>query len=219
MKGSNKAPAGSLFLLSIPDGPWQDISTDFTTNHLLSNGFDSILIVIDWFSKETIFIPCNKTAMVLDTAKPYLYHIWKNHGLPQSIVLDRGSEFASQVMQDVCKRLGIMSKLSTAHHLQTDGQTERMNQDLQQYLCMFYAEKQDEWSDWLPSTQFSYMLESCNSGSTLELPELWVLDGTLASAYVLCPCCHSCSVFRRCQRKIEKRTRKKTRSYSSQYSS
>jgi hypothetical protein len=59
-------------------------------------------------------------------------------------------------MRDLCKRLGIQLKLSTAFHPQTDGQTERMNRDLQQYLRLFTAEKQDEWVDWLPLAQFFY---------------------------------------------------------------
>jgi transposase InsO family protein len=59
-------------------------------------------------------------------------------------------------MRDLCKRLGIQPKLSTAFHPQTDGQTEQMNRDLQQYLRLFTAEKQDEWVDWLPLAQFSY---------------------------------------------------------------
>ena len=59
-------------------------------------------------------------------------------------------------MKDLCKRLGITPKLSTAHHPQTDGQTERMNRDLQQYLRLFTAENQDKWADWLPIAQFSY---------------------------------------------------------------
>ena len=70
--------------------PWVDVSADFITDLPLSNGFDSILTVIDQFSKETEFIPCNKTAVALDTAKLYLFHIWKDHGLPCTIVSDRG---------------------------------------------------------------------------------------------------------------------------------
>ena len=107
--------------------PWVDVSTDFITDLPLSNGFDSILTVIDCFSKETEFIPCNKTAMALDTAKLYLFHVWKDHGLPHTIVSDWGPQFASQVMTDLCKRLGISSKLSTVHHPQTDGQMQVMN--------------------------------------------------------------------------------------------
>jgi transposase InsO family protein len=156
MKTGNQPKAGLLHPLEVPQGPWQDISADFTTDLPLSNGFDSILVVVDRFSKETVFIPCNKTETTLSTAKLFLNHVWKNHGLPTSIVSDRGPQFASAVMQEVCKRLGINSKLSTAFHPQTDGQTERMNRDLQQYLRLFCAEKQDQWADWLAIAQFSY---------------------------------------------------------------
>ena len=114
--------------------PWVDVSTDFITDLPLSNGFDSILMVVDQFSKETEFIPCNKTTMALDTAKLYLFHVWKDHGLPHTIVSDRGLQFASQVMTDLCKQLGISPKLSTAHHPQTDGQMEVVIQEVQQYL-------------------------------------------------------------------------------------
>ena len=73
-----------------------------------------------------------------------------------TVVSDRGPQFASQVMRDLCKRLGIQPKLSTAFHPQTDGQTEKMNGDLQHYLRLFTVEKQHEWIDWLPIVQFSY---------------------------------------------------------------
>ena len=102
-KGSNTKPAGSAVPLQPSTMPWVDISTDFITDLPLSNSFDSILTVVDRFSKETEFIPCNKTAMALDTTKLYLFHVWKDHGLPHTIVSDRGLQFASQVMTDLCK--------------------------------------------------------------------------------------------------------------------
>jgi hypothetical protein len=156
MKPSNLAPPGKLRPLELPDIPWAEVTADFTTDLPLSNGFDSILVVVDRFSKKVEFIPCNKTTTALDTARLYLHNVWKKHGLPSSIVSDRGPQFASQVMKDLCKRLRIQPKLSTVFHPQTDGQTERMNRDLQQYLWLFTAEKQDEWVDWLPLAQFSY---------------------------------------------------------------
>jgi hypothetical protein len=116
MKPSNLAPPGKLRPLELPDIPWTEVTADFTTNLPLSNGFDSILVVVDRFSKEVEFIPCNKTTTALDTARLYLHNVWKNHGLPSSIVSDRGPQFASQVMKDLCKRLGIQPKLSTAFH-------------------------------------------------------------------------------------------------------
>ena len=135
--------------------PWVDVSVDFITDLPLSNGFDSILMVVDRFSKETKFIPCNKTTTALDTAKLYLFHVWKDHGLPCTIVSDWGLQFASQVMTDLCKRLGISPKLSTAHHPQMDGQTEVMNREVQQYLQLFCAEEQECCADWLGLAQFA----------------------------------------------------------------
>ena len=154
-KGSNTKPAGSAIPLQPSTMPWVDVSADFITDLPLSNGFDSILTVVDRFSKETEFIPCNKTATALDTAKLYLFHVWKDHGLPCTIVSDRGPQFASQVMTDLCKHLGISPKLSTAHHPQTDGQTEVMNREVQQYLRLFCAEEQESWMDWLGLAQFA----------------------------------------------------------------
>jgi hypothetical protein len=124
MKASNLAPPGKLRPLELLDVPWTEVTADFTTDLPLSNGFDSILVVVDRFSKEVEFISCNKTTTALDTARLYLHNVWKNHGLPSSIASDQGPQFASQVMRDLCKRLGIQPKLSTAFHPQTDGQTE-----------------------------------------------------------------------------------------------
>ena len=115
-KDSNIKPTGSAMPLQPSTMPWVDVSTDFITDLPLSNGFNSILTVVDRFSKETKFIPCNKTAMALDTTKLYLFHVWKDHGLPRTIVSDQGPQFTSQVMMDLCKRLSILPKLSTAHH-------------------------------------------------------------------------------------------------------
>ena len=143
-KGSNQAPPGKLKPLDTPPGPWKEISADFITDLPESEGFDCILVVVDRFSKEVKFIPCTKKVSALNTVKLYLRHVWKHHGLPTGIVLDRGPQFASQVMKDICKRLGIQPRLSTTYHLQTDGQRERINQDLQQYLCIFTSEKQNE---------------------------------------------------------------------------
>ena len=126
-KGSNTQPTGSAVPLQPSTMPWVDVSMDFITDLPLSNGFNSILTIVDQFSKETEFIPCNKTVTVLDTTKLYLFHVWKDHGLPRTIVSDCGLQFASQVMLDLCKQLGILPKLSTAHHPQMDGQTEVMN--------------------------------------------------------------------------------------------
>ena len=155
-KGSNQAPPGKLKPLDTSPGPWKEISADFITDLPESEGSNSILVVVDRFSKEVEFIPCNKSISALDTAKLYLRYVWQYYGLPTGIVSDKGPQFTSQVMKDICKRLGIQPRLSTAYHPQMDGQTERINQDLQQYLHIFTSEKQDEWVSWLPLAEFSY---------------------------------------------------------------
>ena len=105
-KVENIAPASKLQSLEVPHMPWMDITADFTTNLPLSNGFKSILVVVDWFSKEVEFIPCHKIITTLEMAKLYLHHIWKDHRHPRSIMSDCGPQFASQVMKDLCIQLG-----------------------------------------------------------------------------------------------------------------
>jgi len=85
-------------------------------------------------------------------------------------------------------------------------------------MCCKAPQGVQGFHSWTTDLLIEKLLEPCNSGSTPELPELWVLDRTLASAYVLHPCCHSSSIFRRCWRKIE-RGREMMRNYSSRYSS
>ena len=87
-KGTNQAPFGTLNSLEASHMPWVDVMADFTTDLPLSNRYDSILVVIDRFSKEVEFIPTTKMVTTLETAKLYLFNMWKNHGLPCSIVSD-----------------------------------------------------------------------------------------------------------------------------------
>ena len=115
-KGSNAAPAGLLHPLDTPSLPWEHISADFITDLPLSHGFDAILTVVDWFSKEVELIPCTKTCLALDMAKLFMHNVWKHHGLPCSITSDQGPQFAAQVMQEINKALGISTKLSMSFH-------------------------------------------------------------------------------------------------------
>ena len=87
-KGVNQAPFDTLNPLEAPHMPWVDVTADFTTDLPISNGYDSILVVIGRFSKEVEFIPTTKTVTTLKTTKLYLFNIWKNHEFPHSIVSD-----------------------------------------------------------------------------------------------------------------------------------
>ena len=154
-QGSNRAPAGLLQPLPIPNTLWEHISADFITDLPLSHGYNLILTVIDRLSKEVELITCTKTCLALDTAKLFLANIWKHHGLPRSITSDQGPQFTAQVMQELNKALSIATKLSTSFHLQTDRQTEIVNKEIGKFLQIYCFEKQDSWFAWLPIAQFS----------------------------------------------------------------
>jgi len=78
------------------------------------------------------------------------------HRLPESIVWDRGVQFVVEMMKELNHLLGIQTKLLTAYYPQTDGQTERINQELEQYLRVFINHRQKQWPDWLEMVEFVY---------------------------------------------------------------
>jgi len=89
------------------------------------------------------------------------------HGLPESIISDRGPQFVAELMRELNEMLGIKSKLSIAFHPQTDGQTERINQELEQYLRMFIDHRQEQWPEWLGTAEFAYNNKAHSSTRTL----------------------------------------------------
>ncbi|MBW0564187.1 hypothetical protein O181_103902 [Austropuccinia psidii MF-1] len=129
---------------------------DFITQLPLSRNFDLILVVVDRFSKMAIFIPTYSTITALDLAQIFISHVFSKHGLPISIVSDRGSLFVSSFWTQLCQQLKISRDLSTSFHIETDGETERVNQILEQYLRMYVSYHQDDWNTWLPLAEFAY---------------------------------------------------------------
>ncbi|MBW0544618.1 hypothetical protein O181_084333, partial [Austropuccinia psidii MF-1] len=116
--------------LPIPNCPWICLSMDFITQIPLSNSFNSILVIVDRLSKIVVFIPTMSSITSLDLAHLFIKNIFSKHGLPSSIVSDRGSLFVSSFWTNLCHQLKISRDLSTAYHPETDGQTERVNQIL-----------------------------------------------------------------------------------------
>ena len=155
-KNCMQAPTGKLMLNSIPEKPWSHISADFITKLPLAQGYDSILVVVDRLTKMAHFIPTTEKTTAGGLARLFRDNVWKLHGLPESIILDRGLQFTAEMMRELNTMLGINSKLSMAFHPQTDGQTERMNQELEQYLQMFIDHHQEQWPEWLGTTEFAY---------------------------------------------------------------
>ncbi|KAG0156085.1 hypothetical protein PDIDSM_3261 [Penicillium digitatum] len=146
---------GILRQLPVPERAWQDISMDFITHLPLSYGYDAILVVVDRLTKMKHFIHCKGTCNAEEVARLYTRHVWKLHGLPNTVVSDRGPQFVAQFWKHLTKRLRITNLLSTAYHPETDGQTERANAVLEQYLRAYVSYLQDDWSEWLPLAEFT----------------------------------------------------------------
>jgi len=148
--------AGKLMPNSIPDRPWQHISADFITKLPYSQGKDALLVVCDRFSKQVHLIPTTEETNAQGLAKLFQDHVWKLHGLPESIISDRGPHFAAQLTKELNEMLGIETKLSTAYHPQTDGQTERQNQSVETFLRIFTHYRQVDWPEWISIAEFAY---------------------------------------------------------------
>ena len=147
---------GELAPLPTPAGPWKGISCDLVVDLPLSNEYDSILVFVDRFTKMCHLIPCTKSTTSPEFARMFLDHVIRLHGIPESIVSDRGSIFTSQFWTALSKFLNLDKRMSTAFHPQTDGQTERMNQTVEQYLRIYCNYQQDNWADLLSLAEFSY---------------------------------------------------------------
>ena len=114
------------------------------------------MVVVDRLTKMAHFIPTMEKTTAGGLARLFRDNVWKLHGLPESIISDRGLQFAAGVMRELNTILGINSKLSMAFHPQTDRQTERMNQELEPYLRMFIDHHQEQWPEWLGTVKFAY---------------------------------------------------------------
>ena len=149
------APFGILRPLPIPEGAWQELSMDFITGLPESNGCNAILNVVDRLTKMRHFVACRDTTTAEELALLYIRNIFRLHGLPRAIISDRGTQFVADFWLALCKHLKIEAKLSTPHHPETDGQTERLNAVLEQYLRTFVNYLQDDWEPQLPLAEFA----------------------------------------------------------------
>ncbi len=115
--------------------PFEVITMDFITKLPPSQGYNSILTIMDHdCTKAALFIPCNETITSEGVTKLYLRHVYLHYGLPKRMITDRGPQFISIFMRNLCQVLGIKQNISSAYHPQTDGQSERSNQWVEQFL-------------------------------------------------------------------------------------
>ena len=131
MKNRTEKPAGILKLSEVPKKPWSHLTVDFITKLPVVVGKDAVLVVCDRLSKMTYFVATTEGMLAKGLVRLFQDNVWKLHGLPESVVLDRGPQFAAELTKELNRMLGIQTKLSMVFHPQTDGQTERMNQELE----------------------------------------------------------------------------------------
>ena len=136
---------GKLKLSGVLEKLWTHLIVDFITKLPVVAGKDAILVVCDRLSKMTYFVVNTERMSAERLARLFRNNVWKLHGLPESVASDKGPQFAAELTKELDKMLGIETRLSTAFHPQTDGQTERMNQELEQYLRFFVDYRQKDW--------------------------------------------------------------------------
>ena len=120
------------------------------------DSYDSILVIVNWLMKMVHYEPVQTTITAPALAEVILNIVVRHHGLPDSIVSDRGSVFTSKFWSSLCYFLSIKRRLSTAFHPQTDGQTERQNSTIKAYLRAFVNYEKDNWTRLLPMAEFAY---------------------------------------------------------------
>ena len=147
MKNRTEEPVGKLKLSEVLQKTWSHLIVDFITKLLVVAGKDAILVVCDRLSKMTHFVATTEGTSAEGLARLFRDNVWKLHGLPESVVSDRGPQFAAELTKELDWMLGIKTKLSTAFHPQTDRQTEQMNQELEQYLRFFIEHGQRDWPE------------------------------------------------------------------------
>ena len=155
-KAHRNKPNAPLQPHDAPSKPWEVVSVDLIWELPESAGYNAICIFVDHFSKQIHAVPTNTSLTAAGTAQLYRDHIFRLHGWPRKFIHDRGTQFESRFMKEFYKLLNIEGNPSTAYHPQTDGQTEHINQEIEQYLRIFINFHQNNWSDWLALVEFSY---------------------------------------------------------------
>uniref|UniRef100_A0AAQ4R4E0 Gypsy retrotransposon integrase-like protein 1 n=1 Tax=Gasterosteus aculeatus aculeatus TaxID=481459 RepID=A0AAQ4R4E0_GASAC len=148
-KTPRQLPAGLLTPLPIPQRPWSHIAIDFITDLPASQGHTTILTIVDRFSKACRLVPLPKLPTALATAELLCNQVFRFYGLPEDIVSDRGPQFTSRVWSAFFQRLNVNVSLTSGYHPQSNGQTERLNQDVIRFLRSYCQRQQTEWSRYL----------------------------------------------------------------------
>ncbi|GJS52370.1 putative reverse transcriptase domain-containing protein [Tanacetum coccineum] len=156
-ENEHQRQSGLLVQPEIPQWKWDNITMDFVTKlPKSSQGYDTIWVIVDRLTKSAIFIPMKETDPLEKLARMYLKEVVTRHGIPVSIICDRDPRFASNFWRSLQKALGTSLDMSTAYHPQTDGQSERTIQTLEDMLRACVIDFGNGWVKHLPLVEFSY---------------------------------------------------------------
>ena len=137
--------------------PFKQLSVNLITDLPLSHGHNSLMVVVDHgLMKGVILAPCSKTVDANGITQLFFEHVLKHFGLHNTLISDRGPQFTSAFTRELARILKYDVRLSTANHPQTDGQTERTNQEVETYLWIFCANNPHQWSKFLTSAEFQH---------------------------------------------------------------
>ncbi|GJX20975.1 putative reverse transcriptase domain-containing protein [Tanacetum coccineum] len=157
VKAEHQRPSGLLVQPKIPEWKWDNITMDFVTKlPKTSQGYDTIWVIVDRLTKSAIFTPMRETDPLDKLARLYLKEVVTRHGIPVSIICDRDPRFASNFWRSLQNALGTNLDMSTAYHPQTDGQSERTIQTLEDMLRACAIDFGKGWVNHLPLVEFSY---------------------------------------------------------------
>ena len=157
VKAEHQKPSGLLQQPEIPQWKWEQITMDFITKlPRTARAHDTIWVVVDRLTKSAHFLPIREDFKMERLAHIYINEIVTRHGVPISIISDRDSRFTSRFWQSLQKALGTRIDLSTSYHPQTDGQSERTIQTLEDMLRACVVDFGGSWDTHLPLVEFSY---------------------------------------------------------------
>ncbi|QRW19985.1 Retrotransposable element Tf2 protein [Rhizoctonia solani] len=142
--------------LKLPTQPWQHVSYNMIVDLPKDGNSNSILVIVDSFTKYIILVECSKKLKAPELADLFLQHVWKRYGMPEKTVSDQGRVFNNKFLKALYQRLGMDPHFSLAYHPQSNGQTEHINPMVKHFLQVYSGINQKDWVKWLPMVEFAY---------------------------------------------------------------